>query len=257
MHIDDVTFCITTLDRYENLKELLDSIRKFYPDGKILVADQSKEINAEFYQEYENLLVIPLPYDCGLSFARNKLAEQSNTDFILILEDDFLFTENTVVEKMLLLSSYYDIIGGAVYKNDKRIPFEFYLEKIGDTLYQTPDEEMYMNHMGVKFKETGCMLNFLLINRKVFNDVKWDDRLKLREHQHFFYKAKGQKICFTPDVKIIDNKKGQSKDYKALKGRDEFWKIAMKDIGITKVKYLSGRVVELEGGLIHRYKENI
>lgn len=246
-----IDFCITTLDRYAHLEQLIDSIFKYYPNARITVADQSKNIDYHFYMNRE-VSLISLPYDCGLSYARNKLVECTKRPYILILEDDFLFTEDTKVEKLLTLSEKYDIIGGGVYRKDYRIPFEFYFEKRGNELWQIPDGDKWQEYKGITYKETGCILNFALFNRRVFKDVQWDNRLKLREHQHFFYRVH-KKIAFTDEVKIIDNKGKQSNEYKALKGRDEFWKIAMEDLGITKVIYTSGRVVELEDNLIKRY----
>ena len=91
-------------------------------------------------------------------------------------------------------------------------------------------------------------MNFALYRHEVFHDIMWDRKLKLREHQDFFYRLSKtrHKVMFTPDATIIDNKNKQSPEYKALKGRDEFWAVMMKKHGIHKFKYLNGSVVELE-----------
>ena len=252
----EVDFIITTMDRYHLLSELLDSIFNFYPDAKVTVADQSQEIDSSFYQKWnlKDLRVLPLPYDCGLSMARNILVEKTDKKYKLLLEDDFLFTKDTKIEKMVSLMRVADVAGGGVYKKDYRIPFEHYFARMGNTIFQVPDGDIYESYEDIKYKQTGCVLNFALFKASVFDDVKWHNGLKLREHQHFFYRLKNR-VVFTDDVRIMDNKKGQSREYKALKGRDQFWRIAMQDLGIDKFKYLSGQVVALEEGRVYRYRE--
>ena len=253
--MNEIDFLITTLDRYHLLNELIDSIFKFYPNAKVTVADQSRIIDTKFYNKWRwrDLKVLPLPFDCGLSMARNLLVEETERKYKLILEDDFLFTKETRIEGLLELMDVADIAGGSVYRKGIRIPFEHYFEKLGDTIYQRPDGDLFMKYKTVKYKPTGCVLNFFLANSIVFKDTMWYNELKLREHQHFFYRVKS-KIVFTDDVRIEDNKKENSKSYKRLKGRDEFWKIALEDLKVKKVQYLSGKVVELEGDKIQHYK---
>lgn len=250
----NIDFCVTTFDRYNLLRQLLDSIFKFYPDAKVTVADQSKEIDWGFYLKW-SLKVLPLGYDCGLSRARNELVKNTSRKYLLLLEDDFLFTEETKIEKMVELMDKGDVVGGAVHKpTGYRIPFEHYFSKIDGTIYQVEDGNVWENYKGTKYKETGCVLNFALFKRIVFGDTLWYNKLKLREHQHFFFRLKHQ-VVFTPDVKIIDNKGRQPTEYKALKGRDQFWKIALEDLGAKKFKYLSGQVVAIENDKVVRYRE--
>jgi len=258
----NVDFLITTLDRYYLLEQLLNSIFKYYPNAKVTVADQSRDIKSSFYNQWsdKDLRVFPLPYDCGLSFARNILVENTDRDYKLLLEDDFKFTEQTDIKKLKKLMDVADIAGGSVYKakNYQRLPFECYLKKYGKELWQVSDGEKWKKYKGVNYKKTGCVMNFAMFRKNVFYDVKWDNRLKLREHQHFFYRARRKKIVYTDDVRILDNKKGAGHpNYRKMKGRDEFWKIAMEDLGINKVRYINGQVVEWKDDKIWRYKEII
>lgn len=252
----NIDFLITTFDRYDLLERLLHSIFSYYPNAKVTIADQSKEINTEFYNDYVlfNLKVIPMPYDCGLSMARNCLVEKTKRQYKLILEDDFLFNEDTKVEKLLELMDVADIAGGGVYSHGSRLKFEHYFEKKSGVIYQVPDGDKYKEYKGIKYKKTGCVMNFALFNKVVFERTKWHNDLKLREHQHFFFRVKN-KIVFTDDVKIVDGKNGMTPEYKRLKARDEFWKIALEDLEAYKIKYLSGMCFEIEGNKIVHYRE--
>jgi len=252
----NVDFIITTMDRYDLLRLLLESIFEFYPDAKVTIADQSKIIKSKFYGSYSifDLRVIPLPYDCGVSFARNYLVKNTKLKYKLLLEDDFLFTEDTKVEKLLSLMDVADIAGGAVYRNGVRLPFEFYFKKENETIYQMPDGNEWEYYNGINHKKTGCVLNFALFNSIVFNDISWYNKLKVIEHQHFFFRCKN-KIVFTNEVKIIDNKKRNSDEYKKLRCREYFWKIALDDLGAKKLRYLNGQTVEIDGDKIIRYRK--
>jgi len=255
--INEVDFIITTFDRYELLKQLLDSIFKFYPYAKVTIADQSKEIDVEFYNRYydRDLRVLPLPYDCGLSKARNILVKETGEKYKLLLEDDFLFTEDTKIEKLVRLTDIADIVGGAVYNRfGNRLPFEFRFKKENDTIYQIPDENKWDKYLGVNYKDTGCVMNFILFKSIVFNDILWYDKLKLCEHQHFFFRVKNP-IVFTNDVKIVDNKREKTPEYKKLRNRNFYWKYALEDLGVKRLKYLNGQVVEIDGDKVITYRE--
>ena len=169
--------------------------------------------------------------------------------YILLLEDDFLFTEETKIEKLYELMKVSDIAGGGVYNRfGNRLEFEFNFKENGDTLEQINDGNFYELH-NPSYKPTQCILNFFLAKRIVFDKILWYNKLKLAEHQHFFYRLSRQtdfKVVFTPDVKITDNKERskETKDYQNLRAREKFFSISIKDLGFKKLKYLSGRVAE-------------
>lgn len=256
--VKSVDFLITTMDRYDLLDALIRSIYKYYPNANIVVADQSFDFDTEFWFRYKDVKLLILQPDCGLSYARNMLVSNSFKKYKLILEDDFLFTEKTRLDKMLTLVHQFDVVGGAVKKDGIRIPFEFNFLRKDDTLYQVPDGDDWQRYRGINYKKTSCVMNFAMYKREVFDAIKWDWDLKLREHQDFFYRLSiaGGKVVFTPDAEIIDNKSNSpKKSYEALKGRDEFWGVMMRKHGLKKVKYLNGSTVELENGIIHRSYE--
>lgn len=261
---DQVDFLITTMDRYELLERLVYSILRYYPKATITIADQSKNQDENFYNKWRvnglspKIRKIFLPYDCGLSYARNVLVKNTTKEFKLILEDDFLFTEDTDIEKMRTLAEMFEVVGGRVMRDNVPIPFEHNFMRQDDVLYQVPDGDYYMEYKGIKYKQTECVMNFALFRSVVFYGTIWDKDLKLREHQDFFYRLSQtmNTVAFTPEVKIVDNKpKKQSLEYKALKGRDEFWAVMLKKHGLRKFKYLNGSVVELEDNLIFRSYE--
>lgn len=256
-----VDFLITSYLRWELLEKCIDSIFQFYPQAKVYVADQSGSWGFPVYllKKYDKKVqFFMLPEDCGLSYARNYLVKNSRRPYKLILEDDFVFTEETKIEKMVEIMEYVtcSVIGGSVYIADQRLPFEFNFKKIGDELHQVSDGDNWQEKEGLKYKYTQCVLNFTLFKKEVFDDIIWDEELKLREHQDFFYRLTKtpHKVVFMPDIKIVDNKRNwridkddeRVKKYKEDKGRDEYMLKMMRKHGIKKIKHIGGMEVFID-----------
>jgi len=71
----DVTFGITTFGRPELLTNLIRSIYRRYPLARIVVANNGKEqLNVP-----DSVTLLNLPFDCGLSRARNALVDELST----------------------------------------------------------------------------------------------------------------------------------------------------------------------------------
>lgn len=228
--------------------------------NQIYIGDQTHPAYAKAYKN-DRCEVLELPDDCGLSYARNALVEASTAPYVLILEDDFEFTEKTDIRKLkeLMYSrKNVGIVGGMVEQNEIPIHFEFIPSIENGVLYHRPDGDNWNEFAGIRFKATGSVLNFAIIHREVFKDVKWDFELKLREHQDFYVRLSKTKwhTLYTPDVVVKDAKpKRYTPEYKALKSRDEFLVKMMEKHGIHKIVYQNGSTRELENGQIACSKE--
>jgi GT2 family glycosyltransferase len=267
-----VDFWITTFMRPKSLEALLYSIAKHYPMANVYVADQNEKYDREFYKKLRDNLfraglnkrpsIEHLPYDCGLSFARNYLVATTPNKYKLILDDDMVFTEKTDIGKMVKLLEAHPgtgIVGGKVNQLGVDLHFEFNIEIKNKTIYQVPDRQPMREFLGVSFKRTGCVLNFALIKKEVFSYTKWDENLKISEHMDFFVRMKANpyKIIYTPDV-IIDHPPAiRENGYKEMRQRQEFTIMMMNKHGVDKIKYLNGQVTELmpDGVSIKRFKE--
>ena len=148
MYALNVDFLITAYDRPKCLSNLLRSIVEWNGGNKlvehrILIGDQSKEPQINEFLEWESEdaagntshhvhpFILPatyqLPYDCGLSFARNALVDLSDAKYVLLLEDDFEFTDKTRIgklyEAMEALPDDVGILGGRVVRDGQPIDF--------------------------------------------------------------------------------------------------------------------------------------
>jgi GT2 family glycosyltransferase len=106
----DVTFGITTFDRPTLLANLIRSIKKRYPLARIVVANNGR-IKPQLPDAVK---LLNLEFDCGLSRARNALVDQLETKYLQILEDDFLFTDETRIETLQEVLESDSEVGGAL-----------------------------------------------------------------------------------------------------------------------------------------------
>ncbi|KAK3519130.1 hypothetical protein QTP70_018843 [Hemibagrus guttatus] len=108
-----VTIATKTFLRYDKLQDLIDSIRQFYPTITIIIADDSehpKPVTGPYIEYYT------MPFKKGWFAGRNLAISQVTTKYVLWVDDDFIFTSKTRLEKMVdvLENTSLDMVGGAV-----------------------------------------------------------------------------------------------------------------------------------------------
>ncbi|XP_028266539.1 beta-1,4 N-acetylgalactosaminyltransferase 1a [Parambassis ranga] len=108
-----VTIATKTFLRYDKLKDLIDSIRKFYPTVTIVIADDNEHPEPVAGPHIEHYI---MPFGKGWFAGRNLAVSQVTTKYVLWVDDDFIFTANTKLERMveILEKTSLDLIGGAV-----------------------------------------------------------------------------------------------------------------------------------------------
>lgn len=248
--MNEIDFIITTFERYDLLEKLLMSIRHYYPDAEISVYNDS--INKQYI--FNTRVIYEEQGDKGLSYARNSLVKSTHNPYILLLEDDFEFTDNTKIEKMLeiMKKEDADVVGGKVINYDGQvIHFEHKLYKDLDILTERAIE---------KGENPDVVLNFALFNRRVFDKCLWDEELKLAEHNDFYLRLKqfNPKIVYTEEVSIKHNKGlNESIEYKQYRTRqNDFLKIMMKKNNLQFIYKSTGQVIELlPDGQLKKYRK--
>jgi len=123
-----VDFCVPTFKRPKAVERLLLSIAAHYPLANIYVADQNETLDREFYGQLgdklakvglvKDISVEQLPYDCGLSYARNQLVLNSPSPYKLILDDvtmSFYPTAKIGVWDRGIISAWADRVNSPFY----------------------------------------------------------------------------------------------------------------------------------------------
>jgi glycosyltransferase involved in cell wall biosynthesis len=270
--VKQVDFCITTFKRPQALRRLMLSIAEYYPSANIYIADQNESLDRVFYKKLrmdmlnagmlKRFSVELLPYDCGLSHARNHLVTTTPNQYKLILDDDMMFTPETDIGKFIKLLEKHPhagVVGGLLKQNDVEVHFEFNPKKDGDTLLHVHDGDHWKNIEGIQYKKTGCVLNFALMRKDIFQHIQWDAGQKVSEHLDFYLRMAGlpYQVLYTPDVVIDHPPVERSGDYKMFRQRNEYMVRMLKKHKAKRVKYLNGHVVEIaeDGYSLKKYKE--
>lgn len=187
----DVTFGITTFERPVLLSNLVRSILRYYPLARIVVADNGRQ-RANLP---DSVIRLNLPFDCGLSRARNALVDTLRTKYLLILEDDFLFTEETRIEPLvdvLNCDSEIGAVGGALRTMHGRVAaYALDIEVFRDTMYvREATHRLRFTPLGTQYRLCDMIWNFALFRREMLRDHRWNDRLKVGEHCPYFHQVK-------------------------------------------------------------------
>lgn len=254
--MDEVTFIIKTFERFYCVKRLVRSILKYYPNAKILIADDSEISCKEYFERrYPNVKVYNLPKDSGLSYGRNYLVDRVDTNFFVLLDDDFVFDKKTDVEKGLILikENNLDILGG-YFRNysivekpidhlkviiQNVIKWERPLNYIGKLQFDNKTRILYANYVNYEFpeyQETDITHNFFIAKTNVVKNInRWDNELKLHEHTAFFWcaKNKGLKVGFSSCLSV-QHKPIKLKKYSGFRNRD-FIQVFMNKYNIEKI----------------------
>jgi len=202
----DCTVCIKTLVRPKLLKRLLASMSGV--GMPVLVADDSpddqKQENEDVCAKRSRVEYLPLAHDVGLSAGRNAMLDHISTPLFVMLDDDFVFLRGTDLWEMATYVQFglFDLVGGTVLHHGQEAHYEGFIEIDKRTLKLRP-----ISHPAQGPTACEITYNFLAGNTDICRRVRWDDRLKLCEHQAFFLRCKeaGVRVGYIPHV-AIDHK---------------------------------------------------
>lgn len=208
--MNKIAIIVTTMFRDDLLETAVDSMLKFAPENcHVFIGDQGErgsKANARKIEQYkkDRVQYFPLPFDCGLSKARNFLVEEAHKqgfEYILLASDSMIFTEaSRGINDLLSYFEVYDVIG--LRLNRAEIYWVGWLTmKERDSFYLDFIDRSGEPTFGPIY-DCNIIHNFFLAKTAVIRQVKWDDRLKLAEHEDFFYRLAnaGFKVGWTKAV---------------------------------------------------------
>jgi len=226
------------------LRKCVKSVRKFYPDIEIIVSDNGKPdsmLNYELVKDYK-CRYLGLPFDSGTSHAKNAALEITSNKYIVIIDDDFEFTECTNLEKFKIIldkDSSVGIVGGKPITGKGRVGI------VGSRLLVNKEKEMFWRFpienpewrdiKGIKYYYADYTRQFLMIRN--VPDIRWDDDLKMGgDHIWFFMNIKFHtdwKVAYVPEVKVVHHRASRKdKKYMFYRRRGEFKKIFYERTGL-------------------------
>ncbi|XP_059376087.1 beta-1,4 N-acetylgalactosaminyltransferase 1-like [Carassius carassius] len=210
-----VTIITKTFLRYKELSVLIQSIRKFYPKIKIIVADDSLKPENVSGNNIEHYIMPPAQ---GWFAGRNLAVSQLTTKYFLWVDDDFEFLSETRIERFVEIMEALpdlDVLGGEVSGDQ----FYFVLQ------YDEGDEndggclrrirEFHQPLPGYD----GCFLvdgvvNYFLARTDAVRRVGFDPFLKRVAHTEFFIDGVGKLM--------VASCKGLSVGHQTHRAQDEY-----------------------------------
>uniref|UniRef100_F6Y2A4 Beta-1,4 N-acetylgalactosaminyltransferase n=1 Tax=Equus caballus TaxID=9796 RepID=F6Y2A4_HORSE len=205
-----VTIATKTFLRYNRLRALIASIRRFYPTVTVVIADDSDKPESVSGPHIEHYL---MPFGKGWFAGRNLAVSQVTTKYVLWVDDDFVFTARTRVERLVdvLERTPLDLVGGAVREISgfattyrQLLSVEPGAPGRGNCLRQRRG----FHHELVGFP--GCVVtdgvvNFFLARTDKVREVGFDPRLSRVAHLEFFLDGLGSlRVGSCSDV-VVDH----------------------------------------------------
>jgi GT2 family glycosyltransferase len=254
----DVTVIMKTFQRPETARRAVGHLRRYYPEIRLLVGDDSREALAFDHPQAE---VVRLPFDSGISRGRNALLERVDTEFFLLMDDDHWFSRQTRLWRMLeiLKRERFDVLAGLVYfrRHTERM---FPRRRLGNFFMNMRLEngtfELIEGHHQKTRAWRVCDLveNFFIARTARVRELGgWDDRFKISEHADFFIRAQraGLKVGYTPLAAVdhvhIQRERG-SQDYAPFRShrQQEFRRIFIERYGIQRCVNRDGKSLSSE-----------
>ena len=181
--------------RREKLALLLASIRRRYPDRqlRILVADDGGAADRQVLRAF-GARHLWLPPNAGLSHGRNALVQATRTAFLVLLDDDTVFSHGTELGTLhqalrqhpkaaLAAGCYIDLR----YPNHTHPCFRarFHASEGGAVVRSEVVHTPVTSSSGCEHVHMGT--NFFMARTSALRRFGWDPRQKVMEHETFYY----------------------------------------------------------------------
>eukprot|EP00439_Symbiodinium_sp_Y106_P036082 s3343_g4.t1 len=201
--LDDVQDHITVVAHSASRCDLLDrlgaSFRSMYEHLPVLVTCECAEgIDCQGLKErphpsVSRMFVIDVPYDFGLSRGKKLLVHRVQTEFLLVLDDDFVRSPLSCLECMLWhmrsqlhsLTLPFDLLGFPILEDERNFgAFRGQLRATSNRLYLDP-----MTAAGAPDGCTRVGIHPMAFLGRVarLRGFKFQDNLRVGEHEQFFY----------------------------------------------------------------------
>lgn len=196
-----VTIATKTFLRPHKLLTLLRSIREYYPDLTVIVADDSKkplEIDDSYVEYYM------MPFGKGWFAGRNLAVSQVTTKYVLWVDDDFIFNNKTKIEVLVdvLERTELDVVGGSVNGNTFQIKLFLEQGRGGNCLHRRRGSFGPLDGFP-SCVVTSAVVNFFLAHTERLHRVGFDPLLQRVAHTEFFIDGLGSLLVGScPEVVV-------------------------------------------------------
>jgi len=209
----NLTAVLISFLRPEYTFECIRTLHKEYKDIKILVAENgqyNKELHEYIHARGGRYFL--MPFDSGVCYARNRLVELADTEYILVGDDDFYYNKEAKVREMLKFlrgNKDFDLIGGRIRERGKILDYQGFINIYPDHFEykkMNPEHNLYDIPSRLVYQKCDITFNFFVARRESIIGIPWDEKIKVAyEHSDWFIsmmKAK-RSVAYTPDAIVI------------------------------------------------------
>jgi hypothetical protein len=194
---DNVTFIYKSFQRQNMAKRLFYNIQKYYPNAKVIIADDSK---APLKISHKSVEVINLPFNSGLSYGLNRALERVQTPFTMRIDDDMLLTPFTKLHKQLEFlqnNPQVDIVA-VQFCNSPFLgnPKDCAKNYVKFSIKNAPKPLIipHMTRLDKTHYVMGKTPNIFLARTDKYKAIGYDDNIRMIDHHEFFYRAAGNLV---------------------------------------------------------------
>lgn len=253
---DRVSICVATVRRPYCIQRFINSVRANYPRIPIIVGDQEKP-NLYLHRFYESkgAVVVYVAEDAGVAVARNRAVAEANTEYILLCDDDFVFSNETRFEAAVGIldeDKTIDILGGFVKDIDGHIDTAFATARRWEQFFTIDRKRrIIMTTMidsfsprrrevnGVPYFLADVVLNWKIFRRSIFSrGAGWDPRFKCNgEHSDFYFNVKENTdlgVAYCPAMSVYHHSPADF-SYMAKREQPEGFRLLAEKWGVDEV----------------------
>jgi hypothetical protein len=224
-----IAILITTFLRDSLLYKTLETIVSQSTETCItLIADQGyssseKDTQIDYFKSQIPLEYHTLPFDCGLSAARNylvRIANEKNIPYILMLADSIQFSQIYDFQPVIAFLEQDNKKGLVGFLDEGRKAIWEYDMEITPRGIKFSISDNYVEFMGIKYLKVDICNNIFLAKTNTLLNL-WDEELKLGEHEDAFlaYKKRGYEVYWTDKYVFKKISSNTSEEYRAYRNR--------------------------------------
>ena len=242
-----LTAIVRTCERPSSVQRLVRSVNRYYPQLRLLVADDSRQPRPVAGADW-----IRLPADVGVGAGRNAALARVRTPYFLLLEDTLELTRRSGVERMLeyVAHNRVDVAAGdalscrrllAIFTRRTPDPGHATFEFAADGLTLRPGHRAG----GDACEAVDLAHNFFVARTdKVRSMGGWDPQLLIDERIEFFVRAQrfGFRVGLVPGC--VAHRWPDRRDASQPATSRDFTTLALTKIGVARLTDAGGRTRE-------------
>lgn len=177
-------------DVYSLVKSVHDQLMSLNHNFEILCLDDSSTqtyLNNSKIDILDHCKYVLLESNVGRSAIRNMLAKMANYEYLLFIDSDMLVIDDAFIQKYLLVCQNYDVVYGGIKYHNNCLDHNRLLR----WKYGTERESLSVEKRNLKPYVSAKFCN-LLIRKKVFSDIQFDEQIKLYGHEDTLFSLEMQ-----------------------------------------------------------------